>query len=248
MVTHTSSIRLSDVGKGALRAWRKAPRFLRMVGTMASARDETPSSVAHLITRGARRFPDRIAIADDSTQISYAELDERVTEVAVALRHLGLRQGDVAGLLLGNRIELLVVAAAVCRLGGVASMLNTTLRGEPLLHCLAAAPPRILVVGEELAELREAIAADDPQAVSDELGDVLFALTSLARHLQVDAEQSLRTTLDRFSERFSYVERHMADLPGDPPAIDQLERLWQQAKIHVAGDLQEAGQGGRNEP
>jgi len=128
-----------------------------MVGTMASARDETRSSVSRLIARGARRFPDRIAIADDEAQISYAELHDRVNQVAVALRHLGLRQGDVAGLLVGNRIELLVVAAAVCRLGGVASMLNTTLRGDPLLHCLGAAPPRILVVGQELAELRTVV-------------------------------------------------------------------------------------------
>ena len=140
-------------------------------------------------------------------------------------------------------------------LDGVPRNLPALLRGQRVGEKAARVgfdwrqPEQVLAkVDEELAELRQAIAAGDQAAASAELGDLLFALTSLARHLKVDAEQSLRTTLDRFSERFRYVEAHMADLPDGPPDIAQLEQLWQQAKIHLAADLREAGQGGRNEP
>lgn len=87
-------------------------------------------------------------------------------------------------------------------------------------------------VDEELAELRAAIAGGDRDSVQEELGDLLFALTSLARHLDVDAEQALRGTLDKFSRRFAHVETQ-AELRHGREAqagLDELEALWQEAK------------------
>ena len=140
-------------------------------------------------------------------------------------------------------------------LDGVPRNLPALLRGQRVGEKAARLgfdwqrPDQVLAkVDEELSELRQAIASKDRQAMADELGDLMFALTSLARHLEIDAEQSLRTTLDRFSERFRHVERHISELDGDPPAADALEALWLQAKRHQANGLQEAGQGGRNEP
>ncbi len=101
-------------------------------------------------------------------------------------------------------------------------------------------------VDEELAELRQAMADGDPQEMAAELGDLLFALTSLARHLDVDAEQALRGTLDRFSDRFVHVEEAMASSGPARPTPDQLEAMWQQAK-RLEGGLQRQGGEGRNE-
>src|SRR5262249_45490327 len=87
-------------------------------------------------------------------------------------------------------------------------------------------------VDEELAEFDRARASDDRAAMERELGDVLFALTNLARKLGMDAEQALRGAIDRFSTRFRHVElalaaegRGVADAPPD-----EQERLWQAAK------------------
>ncbi|MFZ4578316.1 MAG: nucleoside triphosphate pyrophosphohydrolase [Myxococcota bacterium] len=93
-------------------------------------------------------------------------------------------------------------------------------------------------VDEELAELRAAMASGDEQAMADELGDVLFALSSLARHLGVDAEQGLRGTLDRFTRRFKHVEhaleaQHGREYRAD---LDELDALWQQAKAAERSD------------
>lgn len=87
-------------------------------------------------------------------------------------------------------------------------------------------------VDEELGELDAALAAGDDAAAEAELGDVLFALCSLARKRGLDPEAGLRGTLARFMRRVESVEdaakrdgRDVADL--EPPA---LEAHWQRAK------------------
>jgi MazG family protein len=80
---------------------------------------------------------------------------------------------------------------------------------------------------EEIAELKEAIAEGDMKHAEEELGDVLFVCTNLARHIQGDAENALRMTNRKFEERFRYVEKHMR-----PDAtLEEMDALWDEAKI-----------------
>jgi uncharacterized protein YabN with tetrapyrrole methylase and pyrophosphatase domain len=87
-------------------------------------------------------------------------------------------------------------------------------------------------VDEELAELDAAISANDAQAIEHELGDVLFALVSVARKSDVDPEAALRGTLDRFTERVRRVEQRVAEQGQELAKLsaEQLDALWQQAK------------------
>jgi tetrapyrrole methylase family protein / MazG family protein len=90
--------------------------------------------------------------------------------------------------------------------------------------------PVVEKVEEELGELRTVLA--DPGRAGDELGDVLFAVVNLARHLEVDAELSLRRANERFARRFREVER-MAAEAGRAPAdmtLQELDALWDAAK------------------
>jgi len=87
-------------------------------------------------------------------------------------------------------------------------------------------------VDEELAELDMAIASGDVTRAEQELGDVLFALVSVARKLDLDPEAALRGTLDRFGQRVSRVEdmvkKQGSQLPEQSAA--QLDVLWERAK------------------
>ncbi len=95
-------------------------------------------------------------------------------------------------------------------------------------------------VREEWDELDQALhereTTGDPakQAqVAEELGDLLFSIANLARHLGVDPEDALRRTLEKFQKRFSYLEEKLA-ASGKAPSqatIDELERLWEDAKL-----------------
>lgn len=94
------------------------------------------------------------------------------------------------------------------------------------------APAVLDKVEEELRELRAAVAAGRPDAVAHELGDLLLATTSLARHLDVPAEVALRDATARLLERARLVEAAARALGRETTDLlpDELDRLWQDAK------------------
>lgn len=96
-------------------------------------------------------------------------------------------------------------------------------------------------VDEELAELDEAIAGGDRSSIEHELGDVLFALANLARHLATPAEDALRSAIRRFERRFLWMEERLHEAghgPGRPASLERMDELWEQAKRREkAGDL-----------
>jgi MazG family protein len=85
---------------------------------------------------------------------------------------------------------------------------------------------------EEVAELDEAIRSGDKDAIESELGDVLFALVSVARKQGIDPEAALRRTIDTFSARTSRVEGTLRERALDPRALSasELDAVWKEAK------------------
>jgi ATP diphosphatase len=79
-------------------------------------------------------------------------------------------------------------------------------------------------IDEELAELD---AETEPPRMLDELGDLLFAVVNLARHLNIEPETALRAANRKFEQRFRAIEQEpgFADLP-----LDEKEALWTAAK------------------
>lgn len=78
--------------------------------------------------------------------------------------------------------------------------------------------------------------ADDEDAeharVREELGDLIFAVTNIARHLGVEPEAALKLTNRKFRRRFRHIERGLAarDRPLDAATLQEMEQLWQEAK------------------
>ena len=91
-------------------------------------------------------------------------------------------------------------------------------------------------VDAELAELDQAIASGCPDAIEDELGDVLFTLVNLSRHLKVDPDLSLRRAAAKFTARFHDMEAQArqagVSLSDLEPA--SLEVLWNTAKRRLS--------------
>ena len=86
---------------------------------------------------------------------------------------------------------------------------------------------------EESRELREAVSGGaDPEAVSLELGDLLFSVVNLSRHLGVDAEGALRAASNKFRARFELVEQLAAQRSIDiqSASLETLDHLWDLAK------------------
>jgi MazG family protein len=92
---------------------------------------------------------------------------------------------------------------------------------------------------EEIEELRSAIQQHkdsndeaDHSLVREEIGDVLFAVTNIARHLHVEPEAALKLTNRKFRQRFRHIEDRLAEegRTFESTSLQELEALWQEAK------------------
>jgi len=93
-------------------------------------------------------------------------------------------------------------------------------------------PPVLDKVDEELQEVREAISSGEQAAISEELGDLLFATVNVARHLNINPETALRAANIKFSERLQHVEQHAQEqgLAISDCTEAQLDAFWNLAK------------------
>jgi len=89
-----------------------------------------------------------------------------------------------------------------------------------------------LKIDEELFEIKEEMQSGSAERVSDEIGDLLFAVVNLARHLEADPEAALRHANAKFERRFRQLEAELVRGGGSPAAasLDELEALWQRVK------------------
>lgn len=96
--------------------------------------------------------------------------------------------------------------------------------------------PRAVIakLREEIDEIEAELARDipPPERVADEIGDLLFAVVNLARHLKADPEQALRGANVKFETRFAAIEAALAKQNRTPAeaSLDEMEALWQEAK------------------
>jgi len=85
---------------------------------------------------------------------------------------------------------------------------------------------------EEIDEIEQALEGGDTREIAGEIGDMLFAIANLARHLKIDPEAALRLTNAKFTRRFHFIEDQLAmnDRRPEGASLEELEALWQAAK------------------
>lgn len=84
-------------------------------------------------------------------------------------------------------------------------------------------------VEEEKLELQEAVASGAIEKITDEFGDLMFALVNYARFLKIDPEVALEKTNQKFKRRFEYVESSAGDKIHEM-SLEQLDSFWDEAK------------------
>ena len=123
-------------------------------------------------------------------------------------------------------------------LDDVAMALPALMRAEKLTKRAARinfdwpTPDQVLEkLEEELAELHDARLREDAEALTEEMGDILFVMANLARKLDVDPEEALRRANAKFTRRFQHIERRLAEQGRTgPQPLDDMEALWLEAK------------------
>lgn len=87
---------------------------------------------------------------------------------------------------------------------------------------------------EEIDEIKEAINDKaDKATIAEEIGDLLFVVVNLARHLKVDPEAALRNTNKKFESRFHYIEQSLAkqNRTLQDSNLEEMDKLWDEAKV-----------------
>ncbi|AGI25048.1 long-chain-acyl-CoA synthetase [Pseudomonas sp. MT3] len=133
----------------------RVPRMLRGLYYTGIRNREKNLSLGWALERAARLYPDSPALIDERRRLSYALFNGWANRLARAFLAEGVGHGSVVAVMLENRAELMVVLAALAKLGAIGALVNTTQRGQVLSHSLNLVKPSHFVVGEELREAFE---------------------------------------------------------------------------------------------
>jgi fatty-acyl-CoA synthase len=170
--------------KFARDAWLRA---LANTATIAEQGETLPG----VIDRLASRFGDARALIDPDTEMSFRGLSERANQYARFALGSGLRQGDAAVLLMNNCTEYVAIWLGFTRIGAVVALVNSQLSGDALVHSIALANPRALIVGADLAARVAAVRGRLPQNTQCFVHGIS-------------------------AENFAALNPHIAALPGEP--------------------------------
>lgn len=125
-------------------------------------------------------------------------------------------------------------------LDGVALGLPALTRAEKLQKRAARVgfdfpdiPPVVGKIREELDEVEAELASGDADRQEEEIGDLLFAVTNLARFLKIDPEAALRSANGKFARRFQFVEQRLREenRTTEEATLDEMEEHWTAAKL-----------------
>ena len=88
-------------------------------------------------------------------------------------------------------------------------------------------------IEEELNEFKSSLAADNRKGIREEIGDLLFSLVNISRFVNVNAEESLRASIAKFIDRFSYIQEKLAEQGKDPTgaSLKEMDDLWSESKL-----------------
>ncbi len=87
-------------------------------------------------------------------------------------------------------------------------------------------------IQEEINELKEIESTDSKEKIEEEFGDLLFSLVNYARFIDVNPENALRSTNDKFVKRFNYIERKFKEEGKDitKSTLEEMDRFWKESK------------------
>lgn len=140
------------------------PRVVKGLKVANVKQLDQPCGLGWSFEQATQRNPDGPALLQGEVKLSYAQVNQWANRIAHYLIAQGIGKGDVVGVFIENRPELLVTVLAVAKVGAISAMLNTSQTRQALVHSVNLVAPAAIVVGEELvgvySAIREQVAID----------------------------------------------------------------------------------------
>jgi tetrapyrrole methylase family protein/MazG family protein len=89
---------------------------------------------------------------------------------------------------------------------------------------------------EEIKEVKEVYKTDNKERILEEIGDLIFSVVNIARFLDIDPENALNYTIDKFIKRFEFIEISAQEKNQDleDMSIEEMNELWNKAKSSIS--------------
>ena len=129
------------------------------------------TSVASQVARNARKFPGRLAIADEQSRLTYGELDDRAFRLAAYLAGLGIAPGDHVALLAKSSARWVIAYLAILKLRGTCVPLNTRLTPSDIEANLNDARCKLVITTSDLLQSHVAPHSRLPYVLLDDTPD-----------------------------------------------------------------------------
>ena len=147
----------------------KSREVVRVLGEMASlapalmyrpAEDDEKVSLGTVFEDTVARHPDNVMLLFEGKQWTYSQFNAQVNQLARVLTSTGVARGDTVALFMENRAEYVLSMLALVKLGASASLVNNSLSGDALVHCIKATDAKSCIVGEERAEVIDGVRSE----------------------------------------------------------------------------------------
>ncbi len=138
-------VRFRDLLRGIAGALPDSLTINRGLYQLIRAKPDRVGSIGLRLQHWADATPDHSALVFEGRSWTYAEFNAWANRIADVLRQSGVRSGDAVAILLDNRPESLVCAAAAVKLGAIAAMINHNQRGEVLAHSLRLTRAKVII-------------------------------------------------------------------------------------------------------
>ena len=167
-----------------------------------------------LIEANAADFPDRTALFYQDQVITYKQMNDYANKVSHYLQSKGIKQGDVVVLFMENRIEFLIYLLGIIKMGGVASLVNSTQLGQSLKHSIDLVEPKAVIIGEELCEKYEEVTD-----LNDNAGRLVFLVPDTNLMTDVEGSRDGFTNISKECQDSSTQDLVTQIVDEDDPAL-----------------------------
>jgi citronellyl-CoA synthetase len=157
---HQDVITLSDVAKRIPSLLKKLPHVLNGLILANDTRATKPMGLGWAFEKTVRNNPYGKAILYKDTELTYAQFNEWINQIAHFFLSKGLQKGDTVAVFVENRPELLATVVALAKIGVASALVNTSQTGKVLTHSINLVKPRAIVVGQEIQDSLSDVLAD----------------------------------------------------------------------------------------
>lgn len=191
-------IRFLDVVSKSKMSFRDVSLLYKGVKTLKRLKKDKGDTFNIIFKNTVSKYPDNEFLIYDNQSLTYKQVDELTNKLARSFLDKGMVRGDTLSLIAKNSVEYLVVLIASIKVGILASLVNDSLKGESLRHCIEVTNSKYIILGDEFVDVFK-------NEFNDEMEDRVFYVNknfmSFEKQDDINKASYLFNEINKFSSK-----------------------------------------------